>query len=466
MTAVMLRKELLEAARDGRLRALVAVLLLLVLAVGASTFQQARSHAQAQSAAQNHEQQRWLEQGDKTPHAAAHYGIYAFRPPGPLAYFDPGLDPYLGVTVWMEAHWQNEPQFPSARDGASFARFGQLTPATTLGVLLPLLIFVFAGPAISTERERGTLRQLLAQGVPGRRLLWGKAAASALLVLALAVPVLAGFALPSLLAGGGVDALLRFGLLAALLLLFLGVMLSLALTVSALAASTRSALGVLLGFWLLGALVMPRLATEWAEVAVPTPGGPAFRQALNSDLEDRTRLDAEIARTEAALLAEFGVDSVEQLPLSINGVRLRLADQAGYEVFDYHFGRLFDGYLEQEQRFQRAGWLSPYVAWNAISAGLSGTDLRHFRHFIDSAEAHRRVIQDMMSAEMIDRPEIDGVPYVADAALWARVPEFSYTPPTFAAVWEHYQTALAALLAWGLAMLVVLEVAGRRLRAS
>ncbi|MCC5795370.1 MAG: DUF3526 domain-containing protein [Chromatiales bacterium] len=460
----MLHKEMLEAARDGRLRVLVALLVLLVLGVGASTLQQARSHAEAQAAAQYHEQDRWLAQGEKTPHAAAHYGVYAFRPPGPLAYFDPGLDPYLGVTVWMEAHWQNEPQFPSARDSASFSRFGQLTPATVLGLLLPLLIFVFAGPAISGERERGTLRQLLAQGVSGRQLLWGKATASTLLVLVLVVPLLGVFALLSLRAENAADALLRFGLMFLMLLLFLGSMLLLALTVSAWAASSRNALGVLLGFWLLGALVAPRLAVEWAEAVAPTPDGPTFRQALNRDLDDRTALDAEIARTEAALLAEYGLDRLEDLPVSINGIRLRLADEAGYAIFDHHFGGLFDGYLAQERHFQRVGWLAPYIAWSAVSAGLAGTDLQHFRHFIDSAEAHRRMIQDMMSEDMIRNPEVDGAPYIADAALWAQVPEFEYRPPDFSEVWTFYRGSLFALLGWALAMLVALDVAGRRLR--
>lgn len=462
--AVLLRKELLEAGRDGRLRVLAAVLALLVLAVGASTFQQARSHSAAQAAAQEHERERWVTQGTKTPHAAAHYSVYAFRPAAPLAYFDPGLDPWLGVTVQMEAHRQNEPQFASARDSAAFSRFGQLTPSTMLGVLLPLLIFAFAGGAVSTERERGTLRQLLAQGVCGRRLLWGKAAASALLVLVLVGPLLAAFGLLSVGSESGGDAVLRFVCLAAVLTVMLAIMVTGALAVSASAGTTRNALAVLLGFWLLGALVMPRLAMEWAQAMTPTPGGAEFRQALRRDLDDRAALEAAIEQARADLLAEYGVSSVDELPVGFNGVRLGLVDRAGYEVFDRHYGALFDGYLAQERHFQQAGWLSPFVAWSALSSGLAGTDLLHFRHFIESAEAHRRMIQDMMSEEMARHPDRDGSPYVADADLWSQVPDFTYTPPKFAAVWTHYRTAIASLLVWGIAGLVLLERAGRRLR--
>jgi ABC-2 type transport system permease protein len=465
MMREVVRKELLEASRDGRLRIMALLTLLLVTASGLSGYQQARAHAQAQASAQQHEQQRWLDQGEKHPHSAAHYGVYAFRPPGALAYFDPGLDPYLGVTVWMEAHWQNEPQYRAAQDAGPVSRFGQLTPATLLGALLPLLIFVAAAPAISAERESGTLRQLLAQGASPRHLVWGKAAASALLVSGLVLPLMLGFALLSVGMHGGGDALLRVALLTGLLITFVASMLMLALSISAIAGNARTALAALLAFWLLGTLVAPRLAMEWAEASAPTPSGVAFRQALRADLEDRSQLDEDIASAEAALLREHGVSSSGELPINFNGVRTRLADEHGYAIFDAHFGVLFDGYLRQEARYQRLGWVAPYLAWSAASSGLAGTDLRHFRHFIDAAEEHRRMIQDRMSEEMMRHPETDGVRYLADARLWAQIPEFAYQPPRFASLWHQYLPALLAPLAWFLIMLLALELAARRLRA-
>lgn len=461
---VVLNKELLEAQRDGRLRVSFIFFFALALAVTVSAFQQAQSHARARSVAEAHERERWLNQGEKTPHAAAHYGVYAFRPAGPLALFDPGLSAHLGTTVYMEAHSQNAPQFPAANDTETFVRFGPLTPAAMFGVLLPLLILVLAGTAVTTERERGTLRQLLAQGVSGRQLLQGKATAITALLLILITPLLIVFAALIALYGTAFDTAFRFMTLVALISVFSGMLLLVALSVSTLADSTRAALGVLIGFWLLGALVMPRLAMEWADLTAPTPRGPDFRAALKRDLDDRAPLEEAVSEVKAALLKEFGVSDTDELPIGFNGLRLHLVDQAGYEAFDRHYGALLDGYLEQEQRFQRAGWISPFVAFTALSAGLAGTDLIHYSHFLKAAEAYRRLIQDRMSLEMTRHPSTDGGQYVADPSLWSEIPEFTYIAPSFSSVWAHYRTSLAALLFWVAGAVISVSYACNRLR--
>ena len=55
-------------------------------------------------------------QPKKNPHSAAHYGVYAFKPKSPLALVDTGIDPYMGVAVWLEAHKQNEFKYRPAQD--------------------------------------------------------------------------------------------------------------------------------------------------------------------------------------------------------------------------------------------------------------------------------------------------------------------------------------------------------------
>ncbi|MDT1893904.1 ABC transporter permease subunit, partial [Acinetobacter baumannii] len=69
---------------------------------------------------------------------------------------------------------QNSANFGDVRQHSLLLRFGQLTPAFVLQVLAPLLLVFFGHAGVARERESGTLRILLAQGVRSRQLVLGK----------------------------------------------------------------------------------------------------------------------------------------------------------------------------------------------------------------------------------------------------------------------------------------------------
>src|SRR4051812_17292267 len=165
MIARIARKEFTEMTRDGRFRAAAAVvmgLLLVSLALGWKHYRDVDAqHREASRAARR----QWLDQGAKNPHSAAHYGMYAFKPKMPLSLVDPGVDAYTGVAVWLEAHKQNDFKYRPAQDATAVARFGELSAAAVLQLLVPLLIVLLAFPAFAGERDLGTLRQVLSLGV-------------------------------------------------------------------------------------------------------------------------------------------------------------------------------------------------------------------------------------------------------------------------------------------------------------
>ncbi|HXG64363.1 MAG TPA: ABC transporter permease subunit [Blastocatellia bacterium] len=191
MIARIARKEFTEMVRDGRFRWAAAVvfgLLLVSLVMGWKGYREVKAQHEA---AQAETREHWLDQGNKNPHSAAHYGIYAFKPKTPLSLVDRGVDPYTGVAVWLEAHKQNEFRYRPAQDATAVQRFGELTAATVLQVLLPLLIVLLSFSAFSAEREQGTLRQLLSLGVSKRGLAMGKAFGIAAALGMLLVPATA-----------------------------------------------------------------------------------------------------------------------------------------------------------------------------------------------------------------------------------------------------------------------------------
>ncbi|MDP2389490.1 MAG: ABC transporter permease subunit, partial [Acidobacteriota bacterium] len=169
------KKELTEMFRDGRFRLLagmVLVISLLSLAAGWKNYTElSRQHTAAQQATRT----QWLGQEKKNPHSAAHYGVYAFKPKSQLAMIDTGVDPYMGVAVWLEAHKQSDFKFRPAQDRTAVQRFGEMTGAEVLQVFLPLFIVLMTFSAFAGEREQGTLRQVLSLGVSRRDLALGKA---------------------------------------------------------------------------------------------------------------------------------------------------------------------------------------------------------------------------------------------------------------------------------------------------
>ncbi|WP_342750775.1 ABC transporter permease [Termitidicoccus mucosus] len=174
MITVIARHEFTATLRDGRFRlcaALVGLLLAAALLAGWS-FQ--RDLAARRAAAVRHEHAHWIGQPDKNPHSAAHYGLHVFKPRLSPALLDPGIEPYVGSVVWLEAHNQNDFTGKPAEDATAAQRFGELTAVLVLQLLLPLLIIVNCFGTVAGERERGTLRQVFALGVSPARWLLGK----------------------------------------------------------------------------------------------------------------------------------------------------------------------------------------------------------------------------------------------------------------------------------------------------
>ena len=188
MFRVVLQKEIQEMVRDGRLRllgGLVIILAVAALAFGAQrTWEamEAREHASERASAQ------WESQGDKNPHVAAHYGTHVFAPTSVVTAIDPGVSPYLGRSIRMEAHKRNIAAHASAEEGSNLSLLGGFSVASVLLELVPLLIIALGHGLWSRERESGTLRQLLSVGIERQTLFWGKTLALGAVVGGLLLP--------------------------------------------------------------------------------------------------------------------------------------------------------------------------------------------------------------------------------------------------------------------------------------
>jgi ABC-2 type transport system permease protein len=475
MITAIIGREFTEWARDGRLRWLVGGCVMLLLAMALLGWQTTVSQVEARAAAGEQETANFLSQGAKNPHAAAHFGQYAFRPILLPAAIDPGVSAWMGSMIWMEAHRRNLAEFRPAEDGAGHGQAAGLSVAWVLQYVLPLLVIMIGFAAIAGERERGTLPLLLAQGLRLRTLALGKGLAIGAVILLLLVPTIVAILLLYVTTPTGIDLhdsgprLVWLGVAHAL---YLGGFVALALCVSLLAPTARSALLALLVMWVLMVVLVPRLATDFAAARHPLPAATEFWSAIkrgegaqvSSPLpEERAARIREALATE--LLARHGVSRLEDLPVNFTAVYLQRLEEADAPVFDHAYGELWSAQERQRGLRSLFGALSPTVGLRELSMGLAGTDPYALRHFGDAAEAHRR----LLVAELNGTQARDGAGrgfYVAPADTWQRMPRFTYEPPPLAAVLERHRTDLWWLLWWALAPMTACALLAQRRRVT
>ncbi len=462
----IVRKEFADVVRDGRFRwcsILVGSLLLISLGHG---WVQARKSQQEHAAAQSTAREHWETQGEKNPHSAAHYGIYAFKPRLALSFVDEGVDPYTGTSVWLEAHRQNDFLLRPAQDATAAQRIGALTAAQVLQHLVPLLIILLTFGALAGERERGTLRQLLATGIGRRELAVGKAlgVSGALALLLVPAALVGAAALVVANPGPAASPLARGAVLAGVYLAYFTAFLALSLAVSAWARSARTALVILLAVWVVNGLVAPRAAVDLSKWFHPTPSALEFARTVEREMAtgvgDISRPDR--AASTERLLAEYRVEEVEDLPINAVGVYLQESEEFGNRIFDRNYGALWDTFERQGTVHETVAVAAPLLAVRTLSMGLAGTDVEQHRHFATAAETYRRDLMRRMNGDMTENSLTGDFSYAVGAEVWEAVPPLQYTAPTLAWVLGNRILSLLVLGTWLVGAIIAAAVRVRR----
>ena len=337
-----------------------------------------------------------------------------------------------------------------------------------LQVLAPLLLVFFGHAGVARERESGTLRILLAQGVRSRQLVLGKsltlaafagmALAPALLGLAwLAASGQAPWSLALLLGAGYAGWLLLWTLLVVL--------------VSTLAARGRDALLVLLTAWAVTVIMVPRWAPDMANTTVALP--TRFEDNINVQRDylalgdSHNPNDPKFSALRDKLLAQYGARRVEDLPVNYKGLVGMEGERQSTELFNRYADASFARQERQNAVVDAFGWLSPTLALRRLSMTASGTDLAAYRSFLEQGERYRYEL-----VQGLNRLQVEELSYTDDtnpnkenrvsSTHWKTFPEFSFHAASAAETLRRASPAGLVLLAWLLAAgLLAWTLAGR-----
>ena len=465
MLKLIIKKEFLSSLRDVRLQVSAAILLSLMITAVLVGKEGQRQIQKQREDAQSAMYDQWLNQDNKHPHSAAHYGQFAFKPKPVLSFLDVGLDNYTGVSVFLEAHKQNEVLFSGAQDSNGMTRFGELTGALIFQLLLPLLIVFLAFNAFTKEREEGTLKLLHAQGLSIRTLLMGKVCGIYLMVLLLFIPIilLAYLLLDKQSSTLDTEVMVKFLGLTGLYALYFLLFVLLTVLVSAFSKNSGFSLLTLLGLWILVCIILPQATTNLADKLYPAPSQFEFRQVIKqkvkNGIDGHNPSDVRLAALKQEVLDQYGASTIEELPVNWSGIAMQAGEEYTDQVYDQEFSRIERIFQQQNRLSEWMGFINPYLAIRNLSMGLAGTDFNHHVLFAREAESYRRAFIKKMNKDMElnHKPGVAYSDYSVGKEMWSLIEPFRYSLPDTASILGEQWRGIAALAFW-LIMLFTISV--------
>jgi ABC-2 type transport system permease protein len=390
LTAHVIATECKRYARKRSVHAITILYLLLMalsLFMGSSRYQQVQQE-RADAIAESDKQ--WNTQPDRHPHRVVHFGDYAIKPLSPLSSFDWGVESYTGTTIFLEGHRQNSANFSEASQASSLLRFGQLSPAFIVQVLLPLCIIFLGFSSVSHDRESGILGQLLASGLKTRAYVFGKCLVLFGLSVLAMLPV---FAISVYAALSDQQLTAQALLLCFSYIFYMMVWACMTVLVSIWIRTAYASLLCLIGLWVVFSVGMPRILSSIAEQKFPAPS--FVESEMRAELALRTIGDSHnpddpyFNAFKQKILKKYAVDKVEDMPVNYNGLLMLEGERLTTQVYQIEREKLFQTHQKQNQMVDQFFWINPIMAISKSSRVLSGTDYANYENFLRQSEQRR-----------------------------------------------------------------------------
>lgn len=455
------------------LMTLVAALLVYATVTGVMTY---RQQMEGVIKFQKEVREHWEEMPDKHPHRMAHYGYIAFREKHPLSIFDFGTESYTGNAIFLEAHRQNSANFSEASFSTGLLRFGEISMATVLQVLVPLVLFFIGFGAIATDRENGTLKLLLSQGASWKEIIVGKAMGLMAVGLCFLLPaflLLIGGLLFSA-SGWTADEGVRLLYLLLTYVLYFAIISTTAIIVSAIVKKAKVALVALIGVWLLFAVVLPRTTQAIGTYLYPSPSRIAFETEVEKEVlklgDSHNPDDPYFKKLKDSVLKANNAASIEELPFNYSGFQMREGERLTSEVHSRHQSRLLDIYRQQNNVSRLSAFINPFAAVKNVSMAMSGTDFQSYVRFGEQTEDYRyRLAQHMneLQIKLVSNKKLASAdkPYSISSDYWKAFPDFKYSGLNSAQAAGGEALSFLALLFWAVLLLVTVTLLSKKLKA-
>ncbi|MDE0425824.1 MAG: ABC transporter permease subunit [Candidatus Poribacteria bacterium] len=458
MLMTLIRRELLDNLMTFRFAAVLLITLLLVVANTAVLIQDYKQRLESYNdAVKMHDAQLREAQTYSTMY------LFVDRPPNPLSIFNVGLDKRLGNLsgIWhgfVPTLWDAQMH---GTDNPFIAFFSSMDIVFVFEVVLSLMGLIFAYDAIAGERERGTLRLVLAQPVGRGEILLAKYMSA---MACLLVPLLLSLLFALLLLTGSIPLstadFLRIAGIVLTSFAYLSLFYLIGLLISATTRRTGTALMLAMFIWGFLILLYPNLIR-----ATVNPGGDIqartkiaknqIQQIVDEYKRERQKFleregvvgkDSRFNEvlgiyTDAYIdpvtlspylenmseISEISPDFEQYVPIAKRYYAYvePLVVDAAERAWFIQKQALDDIFVRQAEMDRTLLKLSPVGIYDAATQAWVGTDFLGLRDFFDAARRYRRILIDYFYAkEAFASREW----FIADkgAVDWSTLPEFSF----------------------------------------
>ncbi|WP_299524112.1 DUF3526 domain-containing protein [Winogradskyella sp.] len=401
--------------------------------------------------------EQWESIDSMNPHSAAHYGTYVFKPTNILTNLDEGVNSVTGNVLRVEGHVQNEMIHSEASQMMSISKFGKLKASLLLQYIVPLLLIFLAFSSINSERQQGRLKILLLQGANTSKLMMSKVIAIwlfGLFLLSFSVLFYTFINLNSFSS----DIAYRLALFILSYSLYYFIIVGLTVFLTARFKNSTLALTSMIGIWILWTVFVPNIVMNSVEKWHPLPSRNEFKTAMREDrskgIDGHNPSDERGKALEEKFLAKYQVDSLSQLPINFDGIRMQEDEEYGNMVWDKHFGNLSDVLEKQKKKVQFFGFLSPLISLQNSSMGYTGNDNLHHQKFQRQVEDYRRVfIKQLNDKHAFGGSKTGDWGWKAQNDFFKSVKDFEYKTTSLKSVWRQYTLDFTILALWSVVII-------------
>ena len=230
--------------------------------------------------------------GTPPPPLSGEEEAQGFRPPSVLSIFASGLDPFMPDKVFTSQSGLFRTVKESGIDNPQSLLFGKADFLFNVTFIISLAALIFTFNSISGEREKGTLRLMIAHSIPRSRILLSKIVGKYIVLL---VPFMISVFIALLILDaspvvsiGSKEVWPALLVILMVTLLFIFSMVSLGICVSTFTSHSMGSIVLLFFVWAMFIIGVPRMSPMIAESIYPVESGSVFsfrKRMVRDDIE-------------------------------------------------------------------------------------------------------------------------------------------------------------------------------------
>ncbi len=215
-----------------------------------------------------------------------------FRPPSVLSIFASGLDPFISDKVFTSQSGLFRTVKEASIDNPQSLLFGKADFLFNMMFVISLAALIFTFNSISGEKEKGTLRLMIANSIPRSRILLSKIVGRYIVLL---VPFMISVSIALLILDaspvvsiGSTEVWPALLIIVMVTLLFIFDMVSLGVCISTFTSHSMGSIVLLFFIWAMFILGVPRMGPMIAESIYPVESGSVFsirKRMVRDDIE-------------------------------------------------------------------------------------------------------------------------------------------------------------------------------------